>query len=397
MLAGDSAHHDWRMLTAATVAFGLGFGITIGTAPGFAVEFLKIEPQRLGLLESLREVPGLLTAATIGILAFLPEARLLLLALVLMAAGFALTGQVRDYWPLVACNILWSLGLHVWLTVQPALTLSLSRAGHAGYGLSLMNRTMAVSTMAGLLFVRLFAGALGFGLTFLCSGLAVAAGCLYAARIPLDRGGGLGLRLVFRPRYWRYYLLMLLDGGRRQLVQTFAILILLREFGVGFQTAAGLQILNYSLTMLAAPMVGRWTDRHGERRVLVIYYALVAVVFLCYTQIAGVSRATAISGAWLFAFIFAFDNLLFTASVGIQTYIRHTATPEDLSPSLAMGVTWNHIAAVTVPLGAGWIWATYGYERIFLCGIGLAGLSLLTCLLLPRREPPVELQPVALG
>jgi predicted MFS family arabinose efflux permease len=388
--AEAATRRDWLLLAGATVAFGLGFGINSGTAPSFAVDFLNIPRTQLGLLESLREVPGLLTAGIIGILACYAEPRLAVLALLLLAGGIGVTGQVRSFWPLVACNVLWSVGLHVWLTVQPSLTLTLSRAGHHGHGLGLMNRYMAVAVIGGLLFVRFLARPLGFGATFLLAGAVVAAGCLFAARIETMRATVLTQRLVFRPSYWRYYGLMLLDGGRRQIVQTFAVLILLKEFRVGIEAVALLLLVNNALTMAAAPVVGRWTDRFGERPVLTLYYALVAAIFFTYTQIQAISQVAGVRPEWIFYGVFALDNLLFTASVGIQTYIRHTAPQEDLSPSLAMGLTWNHVAAVTVPLAAGWIWAAYGYERIFLCGIGLALLSLAMCLTLPAVKKELE-------
>ncbi|MCC2671993.1 MAG: major facilitator superfamily protein, partial [Armatimonadetes bacterium] len=159
-----------------------------------------------------------------------------------------------------------------------------------------------------------------------------------------------------------------------------------KEFRVPIETVALLLLVNSGLTMAAAPIVGRWTDRYGERRVLSIYYLLVAGVFFLYTRITEASSILGMRPEWLFYGIFAVDNLLFTASVGIQTYIRHTAPREDLSASLAMGLTWNHIAAVSVPLVAGLIWAAYGYERIFLCGIGLAVASFAMCLTLPVRQ-----------
>jgi len=386
--AEAAARRDWLLLAGATVAFGVGFGINVGSVSNFAVHSLHIEPQRLGLLESLREVPGLLTAAMIGVVGALALPRLALFALLLVGLGFGATGQAGGFWPLVACNVLWSIGLHVWLTVQPTLTLTLARAGHHGHGLGLMSRYQSVAMMAGLLIVWFFGARIGFGPLFLIAGGAAAAGALFAARITSARGGGgLTQRLVFRREYWRYYGLMLLDGGRRQVVQTFALLILVREFNAPLRTVAVLLLLNSLLTMAAAPLVGRWTDRFGERRVLSIYYGLVAVVFFAYTRITGVAAATGLPALGLFCGVFALDNLLFTGSVGIQTYIRHTAPAEELSPSLAMGLTWNHIAAVTVPLAAGQIWERYGYERIFMCGIVLAVLSLLMCQTLPRHEP----------
>lgn len=387
-LAADptaDTRRDWLLLAAATVAFGFGFGVNAGTAPSFAVDILRLPRENLGLLEAMREVPGLLTAAIVGILAAFAEPRLALLALGVLGVGIAGQGQANSFWSLVAFNVFWSIGLHIWLTVQPALTLSLSREGHHGHALGLMNRYMSLAIMAGLLFVR-FAGGVGHAALFLVGGTVIAAGGLFAARIPAHRGGGIRERLVFRPAYWRYYALMLLDGGRRQVVQTFAVLILLKEFGVGMGAVAVLLLVNNLLTMAAAPIVGRWIDRLGERRVLTIYYALVTAVFLCYTRIPELAGITGVRPEWLFYVIFAADNLLFTGSIGIQTYIRHTAPREDLSASLAMGLTWNHIAAVTVPLAAGWIWARYGYGRIFLCGAGLALASLAMCFTLPVRR-----------
>jgi predicted MFS family arabinose efflux permease len=384
-----AARRDWTLLAAATVAFGFGFGINLGTVPSFAADFLRIDRLHLGLLESLREVPGLLTAAIIGVLACFAEPRLATLALAVLGLGIALTGRAGGFWPLVACNVLWSIGLHVWLTVQPSLTLSLSRAGHHGHGLGMMNRYSALAIMAGLLFVRFLARPLGYTGTFLFAGLAIAAGGFFVSRIVPGRGGGITQGLVFRRRYWRYYGLMLLDGGRRQVVDTFAVLILVKEFRVSIESVAVLLLVGNALTMALAPVVGRWTDRFGERRVLTTYYALVAVIFFTYTRIAALSDATGLPQEWLFYGVYSLDKLLFTASVGIQTYIRHTAPREDLSSSLAMGLTWNHIAAVSVPLVAGSIWDALGYRQVFLYGIGLALASLGMCLTLPRHHPEV--------
>lgn len=384
-----SIRRDWMLLAAATIAFGIGFGINSGAAQNYAVQALGLSRVDLSRLESMREIPGLLTAAMIGLAGLvtaLTAPRLASLALAFVAVGIACIGQAGSFWPLVACNICWSIGLHTWLTVQPSLTLSLSRAGHHGHGLGLMMRYQSVAIMLGLAFVLLSARVrLGYPLTFLAAGVVIAAGCFLVARIPAFRGGEVRQHLVFRPAYWRYYGLMLLDGGRRQVVQTFALLILIKEFGVGLGTVAMLQLFNNALTMFAAPVVGRWTDRLGERRVLSCYYSLVVVVFFGYTQIGGLANAWGWRPEWLFYGLFAVDNLLFTASVGIQTYIRHTAPPEELSPSLAMGLTWNHVAAVTVPLIAGQIWAHFGYAVIFRCGILLALASVAMCLTLPRR------------
>ena len=41
-----------------------------------------------------------------------------------------------------------------------------------------------------------------------------------------------------------------------------------------------------------------------------------------------------------------------------------------------MGLTMNHVAAVSVPVTAGYLWATLGYHTIFWAGLGLAVVGL---------------------
>lgn len=388
----DVARRDWILLAAATTAFGVGFSLSLGTLPSFAAGYLGIGREQLGLLESLREVPGLLTAAMMGLAAAVAEPRLALLCLAILGIGLGAQGGARDFWSLVACNMFWSVGLHIWLTLQPALTLSLTQEGRHGYGVGMMGRFQAAATIAGLVLALALSRWAGYLPTFVLAGLFVIGGGIIASRIR-TRTEGLRQRLVFRPAYWRYYGLMLLDGGRRQVVQTFAVLILVKEFGAGRPLVAGALLVANLVTTLAAPLVGRWTDRFGERTVLSVYYSLVALLFLTYTQVESLGALFGVEPVWVFCGLYAFDNLLFTGSVGIQTYIRHTAPPGDLAPSLAMGLTWNHIAAVVIPIAAGLLWERYGYARIFQWGVGLALCSLAMCFTLPSRPARVETEP----
>jgi hypothetical protein len=51
-----------------------------------------------------------------------------------------------------------------------------------------------------------------------------------------------------------------------------------------------------------------------------------------------------------------------------------------------MGVTMNHIAAVTAPICGAWLWRhTRNYESPFWVGVGIACVSLIATLWLPRE------------
>ena len=54
-------------------------------------------------------------------------------------------------------------------------------------------------------------------------------------------------------------------------------------------------------------------------------------------------------------------------------------------PSLSMGQTMNHVAAVVIPITGGLLWNRFGYHAPFWCGVGAAIVSLLiTQAVLPR-------------
>ena len=60
------------------------------------------------------------------------------------------------------------------------------------------------------------------------------------------------------------------------------------------------------------------------------------------------------------------------------TYINELSPITDLVPSLAMGQTMNHIAAVALPLTGGIMWDVFGYEATFFIGVAVALCSLIT-------------------
>ena len=60
-----------------------------------------------------------------------------------------------------------------------------------------------------------------------------------------------------------------------------------------------------------------------------------------------------------------------------MTYLNKIAPPQDLKPTLAMGVTMNHVAAVSVPLIGGLAWASFGYQIIFIGGAVFTLISLI--------------------
>ena len=151
---------------------------------------------------------------------------------------------------------------------------------------------------------------------------------------------------------------------------TFAIFALVKVHGMPVETTMILVLINQSLVTVTAPTLGRLVDQLGERFMLSVSYGGLIFVFLGYAIIEH--RPT------LYA-LYCVDNLIFFGSIALITYANKIALPEELKPTLSMGITMNHVAAVVAPLAGGVAWHLFGYQIIFYGGAIVALISLVVC------------------
>ncbi len=173
---------------------------------------------------------------------------------------------------------------------------------------------------------------------------------------------------VFKRRYRLYYALNFLQGCRKQMFITFAIFALVKVHGMPVETTMILVLINQTLITFTAPWVGRMVDQYGERCMLTYSYIGLIFVFTGYAVIEH--RPT------LYV-LYCIDNLIFFGGIALTTYLHKIAPEADLKPTLSMGVTMNHIAAVIAPLIGGLVWLNFGYQIIFVSGAVLAFISLI--------------------
>ena len=173
-------------------------------------------------------------------------------------------------------------------------------------------------------------------------------------------------KLVFRKKYWLFYVLNFLSGTRRQIFTVFAIFLLVDRYNLGLRIVTGIYVINYALTYLLNPQISKALNKYGERIVLSLESASLIVLFLGYAFIPNV---------WIVAGLFILDSIFFNFSIGLNTYLQKTADPEDLGSSTAVGFTINHISAVIIPVFGGVLWML-NWRLPFLVGTGFTILSL---------------------
>ena len=117
----------WRtpliFLMIIVAANGFTFATWGALLNNFAIEQVKFTGREIGILQSLREVHGLLAFTAIGFLYIFREQTFAIVSLILLGLGTMLTGFFPTNYGFYATTILMSVGFHYYDTMNQSLTL----------------------------------------------------------------------------------------------------------------------------------------------------------------------------------------------------------------------------------------------------------------------------------
>jgi len=368
---------DLKRLWTAVFLIGLGFGMYSACAPNFATDIIKIKPMGIGEVEAVRELPGFLCVFVAALTMRIVEPILGAIAVTLMAVGVGAYATVQGVPSLLVWSFVWSVGMHAWMPISSSMTLNLSDKDSKGKRMGQTAGFGSVGTVLGMLSVQIAVhGNAHPARSFYQAVFCVAAAMIVVGAVTLmtlrrDIGHMDKPRMVWKPKYRRYYLLSMLEGGRKQVFFTFAPYTLTKIYHAPISIMAMLMVINGIVVFVGAPLVGRLIDRIRERRIMLTSYSLLILVFALYGTVHLAPHATGMSAAWVFPILcalYCLDNLLYLSTICLTTYVQRIAGPEDLMPTLSMGVTMNHIAAVLVPLIGGYLWMRFSYPVMFVAG-----------------------------
>ena len=376
----------WRrpeiLLIVMAAAMPLSFFVWQALLNNFAVERAAFTGREIGILQSLREIPGFLAFTVIFALMFVREQKLALLSLVLLGGGVALTGFFPSVMGLYLTTVLMSVGFHYSETIQQSLALQWLPKSEAP---RLLGRLISVRSFAALgafamVWLMLELAGADYRTIYVIGGgiaVAVAVFCLFA--FP-DFGANheQHKKIVLKRRYWLFYALTFMAGARRQIFVVFAGFMMVEKFGYSAASLTLLMLVNYVFNVFFAQAIGGLIGRWGERRAMVFEYCGLIGVFTAY---AFVQNATIAAGLYII------DHLFFALAIAIRSYFQKIADPADIAASSGVSFTINHIAAIVLPVVLGMVWMI-SPQAVFLTGAGLAVASLLLSLNVPRDPAP---------
>ncbi|NJO32441.1 MAG: MFS transporter [Rhodospirillales bacterium] len=370
------------LLYVLSAGVPLSFATWQALLNNFAIERAAYTGVEIGILQSLREVPGFMAFTTIFVLLVLREQTFALISLALLGVGTAITGLFPSVVGLYCTTVLMSIGFHYYQTVEISLSLQWLEKGHAAEVLGRMIGIAAFSALAtyGLIYLTKTLLALDYTFVYMAGGAATLALALFAwLAFPSFEGEHEQRKhLVLRRRYWLYYALTFMSGARRQIFIVFAAFMMVEKFGYSVEAVTLLFLVNCVFNMLFAARIGRLVRQFGERLALTIEYVGLIGVFAAYAFV---------QDPWIAAGLYILDHAFFAMAIAMKTYFQKIADPRDIAPTAGVAFTINHIAAVFLPVLLGFVWIV-SPEIVFLAGAGMACISLLLARLVPERPEP---------
>jgi len=369
-----SSSADFYYFFAAVFIYGFSFAIVNTILNNFLNDSFALSGFQRGMLELPRELPGFLVIFVSALFFFLCTRRLAALSHILAAAGIFLIGHFSTgYGVMLIWLFIMSLGQHIFLPLISGIGMEFAREGNIGKRLGQLNSAGNVATIIGGFIVFIGFRFLNFdfpiSFTIAAAGVLISAFLLYGMR-PDDLHPEHS-KFTLRREYGLYYWLCILFGTRKQIFLTFAPWVLVTVFNKSTAMVAILMTVGSVIGIFFNPLLGMAIDRFGERRILMSEAFL--LIFVCIGY--GFSRllfsekiAFLVAAACFIA-----DYLLMSVGIARATYLKKIAVkPEDVSQTLSMGISIDHIFSITIALLSGLIWKAFGYQYVFLLGAVIA-------------------------
>ena len=367
-------------LALATITMSITFSAWLAMLNNFSIESASFTGAEIGMLQSLREIPGFLAFTAVFVLLVLKEQTFAVVSLALLSIGVTITGLFPTVYGLYATTILMSIGFHYYETINQSLSLQWFSHDEAAEKLGRLLSIKSASALiaygavwiafslldAQYMWVYIALGSVGIVLTIV----------LFLAMPQFNHGEAQHKKLILKKRYSLYYLLTFLSGARRQIFVVFAGFLMVEKFGYSVAEVTALYILNHVINFFLAPKIGAWIGRVGEHRALTLEYIGLIVVFTGY---ALVESSTIAAG------LYVIDHLFFAMAIALKTYFKKIADPKDLAGSAGVSFSINHIAAVFIPALFGLIWLIDN-SLVFYAGAALAACSFIASQWVPKPD-----------
>ena len=376
---------------------GLAMGISDNIYSNYFRDAFNVNAFQRGLIEVPRESPGVLGVLLLSGLAFLGNIKLGIIAQILTIVGLLAMGVLSPSFEVMLVFLfINSMGMHMFIPLYDGIGMSLAKKSEAGKILGKFNSVrVAFSMIAGLLVFWGFSVGFFSFTTPIIRPFIIAVVLLviitvlliYLLRLVEDVKGK--SKLIFRKSYIKFYIMAFLFGGRKQIMFVFGpwVLIELLDFGADYM--ALLMVAGAIIGIFLLPLIGKLIDKFGTGRVLMAEAIGFLLIYLGYGVVSFGVANELFAGFLILAVavgVNIFDRAVANMGMVRSVYVRQIAEhDEDVTPTLAVGMSLDHIVGISSALLGGFIWHNWGPWYVFIFSSVLAVGNLIVSYSISRK------------
>ena len=367
---------QYRAFIISLVTFGLSYGLYKAIIDNYLAEIVNMTQFDRGVSEFFRELPGFLLVFVLAVLYEFSAEKIFKAGALVMLAGMVMQSVIPPNRALVTAAVfVYSLGEHMQFGMRSTIALEYSRSGRGGAALGVQNSAYQFGTLAGYLVVAVVFGFLAKSMSlyrpmFIVSSVIIAGGFVFSLRMKgKSRPDHTVNRFYFRRKYYKFYMLEIFYGARKQIFFTFGPYLLVLFYGAGAMAISILFAVSAIATFICSPIVGKIIDRFGYKIVMVMDTLILVIVCFFY---GFAHHLFSMETAFIVCCVnYILDAVISLASMASNVYVQDLSdTPEEVKATISTGVSVNHLITILIALFGGWIWQVMGIETLFMLSAG---------------------------
>lgn len=362
----------FKAFLTAIVTFGLAYGLYKGVIDNYLAEVVTMTQFDRGVSEFFRELPGALMIFILALLYNFSAEKFFKAGAFIIVLGMGLLAVVPQAKVLVTlCIFIYSLGEHMNFSMRSTLSLVYAKEGKGGSALGIQTAAYEIGTLAGYAAVIILFWLLGnntgmFRPIFLLAACTYGLGFLFSLRMTgvtsTDKARS---RFYFRRKYFKYYMLELFYGARKQIFFTFGPYVLVLFYKASAMTISLLFAVSAISCFIASPLIGKIIDKLGYKIVMISDTLILVIVCFFY---GFAHHLFEFNTAFIICCInYILDSVISLAAMASNVYVQDISDNHDeVRATISTGLSVNHVISILIALFGGWIWQVLGIETLFI-------------------------------
>lgn len=383
----------WKTLFLSILMMSIGYGLHKGIVDNYLAEMVGMGEMDRGLTEFFRELPGFMLIFILAVFYRFSAEKMYKMGGLIMVAGMGLLAFLPPYKALVIFSIfLYSTGEHIQLGMKNTLSLEYSREGLGGQALGYQNAIYQAGNLAGYIIVifvfwifsakNMYKPFFMISTLFMIVAFSFALGLTGQSETDKEKS-----RFYFRRKFTKYYMLEIFYGARKQVFFTFGPYVLILFYGANASVISLLFAVSAVSCFFLSPVVGKIVDRLGYKPVMIGDTLILVIVCFFYGFAHHIFPKNV---AFIVCCVnYVLDSIISLASMASNVYVQDISdSKEEMRATISTGISVNHMITIFIALFGGWIWQKLGIETLFIVSavLGLCNSAYAATIKVPEKN-----------